>query len=120
MKREIKRQSKYLYRITFYTFSIISTLFFSLMDAAAFSEWWTIYIDKDTNGYPFGESSSGPWYYFSSDLYSTVMLIDWIVYTSLLTVTIFFLVKNNRKRTLYSLLACLAYFVTMFVLSYPD
>ena len=109
---ETNTKSEVLFNnIVYYAFSILAGLFFAFVDALMFSEWWKISIEKDTHNYPFGVAG---WTYSTAELYATVCLVDWIVLTSLLALTIWFMIKKQRKWTVLSLLACLVYFFIMY------
>jgi hypothetical protein len=59
--------------------------------------------------------NQNPWYYANPELYSTVMLIQWIGLTVLLGFVIGFMMKKDRKRAAYSLLACFVFFTAMMI-----
>ncbi len=109
---ETNTKSEVLFNnIVYYAFSILAGLFSALLDAMAFSEWWKIGIEKDTHNYPFGVAG---WTYSTAELYATICLVDWVVLTALLALTVLFMIKKQRKWVVISLLACLAYFALMY------
>ena len=73
-----------------------ATLFASLMFLFGFSEYYTVAIKKDIEGYPFG-SECAPDYYDTPELYASTVLISVVVFGILLIFQII-----NWKKSLIS------------------
>ena len=95
--------------------TILATLFFGLIGFMSFDEWRIVKLKKDIGDYPWGPVNDNPWYYANPDLYSIVMLTEFIVVTTLIGFVIRYMIKKDKAKILYSLLACLIFFVVMIV-----
>lgn len=102
-------------KILFWILTILATIFFGLIDFMSFDEWRIVKLKKDIGGYPWGPINDNPWYYANPDLYSMIMLIEWLIMTLLLGFVIRFMIKNDRIKTTYSLIACLIFFAAMII-----
>lgn len=74
------------------------------MAFASLEEWWTVGVKGETSGYPWGAINDNPWYYNTPTLYSTVMLIEFIILIGGLALTTYFIVKCKKEKVFYSLL----------------
>ena len=93
-------------QIIFWTGTTLGTLFFGFITFGLYSEWWNIAISKNSNGYPWGSVNETPWYYKNSETYSTVMLIEAILFSIALFVLVTQALKHKKTRVLYSFLLC--------------
>ena len=90
--------------VFFWTPTILTTLFFTLMTFILVDEWWTVAVKKDYRGYLFGHSN-----YFASlmdnvNFYSGLLLTGGISLFIILCLTIYYLTQGQKKKVLFSLL----------------
>jgi hypothetical protein len=67
------------------------------------SEFYLIVILKKTDSYPFGGEGPTPYYYKTSGLYSTVNLIWGLIFLTTLLLTIWTIIKGQRKNVFWFL-----------------
>ncbi|MFD2035494.1 hypothetical protein ACFSKL_11875 [Belliella marina] len=79
------------------------------------SEWSTVKVKKQTDGYPWGPINENPWYYDNPEIYSTVMLTEGIIFTIALTILAIQIIKAKKKDILYALMVCFGLFILMLV-----
>lgn len=101
--------------ILFWTGTTLATLFFGLLTFMSLSEWWTVKVEKQTGGYPWGSVNENPWYYDNPEIYSTVMLTEGIVLTVAFTILAIQIIKAKKKGILYSLMVCFGLSILMLV-----
>jgi hypothetical protein len=82
--------------------SSIAIILSGLLALMNFSEWYRVKIQKQTAQYPFDSEGPIPYYYKSSELYSTVTLIWGVIFMSLLAFTFWAVNKGQPKLTLIS------------------
>lgn len=104
-----------LNNVFFWTVTTLGTVFFGLITFLSYSEWWTVKVKKQTEGYPWGPVNENPWYFGNPEIYSTVMLIEGIAFTVALVILTIQLIKAKKTGVLYSLLLCTALFILMLV-----
>jgi len=102
-------------KVIFWIPAILATVFFGLIDLLLLNEWRIVAINKDIGNYPWGSENDNPWYYANPDFYSGVMLTEFIVMTILIGFVIRFMLRKDKARILFSLLACFVFFVVMIV-----
>jgi len=102
-------------KILFWILTILATIFFGLIDFMSFDEWRIVKLKKDIGGYPWGPINDNPWYYANPDLYAIVMLTEFILMTILLGSVIRNMIKKDKPKILYSLLACFVFFVIIII-----
>lgn len=99
----------------FWIITIIATIFFVIIDLLTFNEWRIVNLTFDVNNYPWGPVNDNPWYYANPGLYSTVMLIEGIIMAVLLGLVVRFIKKRNKSKIVFTLLACLGFFILMII-----
>lgn len=78
-------------------------------------EWLKVGILKQTDGYPFGSEGPAPYFYQTSNLYSTVVLTWGILFLLTLTFWIIVIVKKQRKALVLSFAWTLFLVAMMFI-----
>mgnify|MGYP007051650063 FL=1 len=101
--------------IIFWTGTTLATVFFGLLTFMSLYEWWTVKIKNQTDNYPWGPINENPWYYDTPKLYSSVMLTEGILFAIALTVLARQLLKKDKTKIFYTLLACFGLFIAMLV-----
>ena len=99
----------------FWTTTTLATLFFAFWTGIFFMEWWTIKINKQTGGYPWGQVSENPWFYDNPNLYANVILTETLLLSLPIGLTVYFMLRRNKLGTGYALLCCLIAFLLTFV-----
>ncbi|KAF5042517.1 hypothetical protein DSECCO2_511820 [anaerobic digester metagenome] len=94
---------------------ILAFMFFTMIDIHSIREWIIVRILKHTEQYPWGPVNDNPWYYASPELYSSVVLTESVLLTILLAFVIRFMIRREKKRTVYALLACFLLSVAMII-----
>jgi hypothetical protein len=89
------------------TLSTISIIVCSLLSTISLSEWYIVAIQKQTSDYPFGSEGPIPYYYKSAELYATVNIATGLIFTTLLALNIWALVRNKKVWSLYLFIATL-------------
>lgn len=107
---------KTLKDIFFWAGTILASVFFGLFTFASFSEWWLVKVEKHTRGYAWGPVNENEWYYANPNVYSTVMLIDGIIFTMALIILLRQIIKKDKTKILYALMACSALFILMMIM----
>jgi len=102
-------------KVLFWILTTLAAIFFGLIDFMSFDEWRIVKFKKDIGGYPWGPINDNPWYYANPDLYAIVMLTEFIVMTLFLGFVIMYMIKKDKTKILFSLLACLVFFVIMII-----
>ena len=90
--------------IFFWTPTILTTLFFTLMTYILIDEWWTVAVKKDYRGYLFGHSNNFVSLMDNVNLYSSLLLTGAISLFIILCLTIYFLAQGQKKKILFTLL----------------
>jgi len=86
---------KETYRLKNIIISSIAILLNGLFSLINFSEWYTVKILNKTSDYPFGGEGSTPYYYKSAELYSTVNLVWGLIFSIILSLSIWTLFKKK-------------------------
>jgi hypothetical protein len=97
-------------RPTFLTISIVTICICGLLTLLNLSEFYTIGILKQTDGYPFGGEGPIPYYYQTAELYSTVNFIWGFIFLSTLVLAIKTTIKGQRRMGL------IVFGITLFLL----
>lgn len=88
---------------TFLTISILTLILCGLLTLMNLSEFYLIGILKKTDGYPFGGEGPTPYYYKTAGLYSTVNLIWGLIFLTTFLLTIWTIIKGQRKNVFWFL-----------------
>lgn len=93
-----------LRKVLFGTFATITILIASFIAFVSLKEWWTVGVNDQISGYPWGPINDNPWYYNTPELYIKTMLIEFTVLIIGLALTTYFIVKRKKEKTFYCLL----------------
>ena len=90
-------------RPTFLTIFILTIVLCGLLALVNLGEFYLIGILNKTDGYPFGGEGPTPYYFKTARLYSTVNLIWGLIFLATLLLTIWTIIKGQRKNIFWFL-----------------
>src|SRR5690606_5037214 len=88
---------------TFFTICRLTIILCGLFTVINVSEFYLIGILKKTYDYPFGGEGPTPYYYKTAGLYSTVNFIWGLIFLATLLLTIWTIIKGQRKNIFWFL-----------------
>jgi len=101
--------------LIFWTVTALATLFFAFLACIFFIEWWTVGVKKEISSYPWGQVNENPWFYDNPNLYANVILIETLLLAIPVGLTLWFMFKRNKVKTLYCLLGSLVALILIIV-----
>ena len=100
---------------SFWVVAFLAILFFASLTCLSFIEWWTVGVNKETGGYPWGHVNDNPWYYDNPNLYAYVILIETILLAVTVAFACWFLCQKNKTKVLYAFLGGLLVLFMIFI-----
>ena len=81
----------------------ITVLISGLGTFISFWEYFNVGMLKRTDGYPFGGEGPVPYYYKTPEMYSSVMLIEGIIFLLLFLLIVWAIISNKRSLSIWVL-----------------
>jgi len=101
--------------ILFWILTTITSAFFAFAGIVWFSEWWSVEINNDISGYPWGNTNEGIWFYENPQLYANVIFAEAVLISIPTIITVASIITRKKMRTLYSLLGCSVAFIIILI-----
>lgn len=93
----------------------ITIILSGLLALMNFSEWYRVKIQERTAQYPFASEGPIPYYYKSSELYSTVTMFWGVIFLSLLAFTSWAVKKGQTKLTVIPFCLLVLFLIGLFI-----